>query len=296
MNKYLFFLLIFICFCSAAHAENSLSEKNSKSFIVRSDIDTSALKPTLLQLIKSHGYKYRKNTGKLFEMYFDSPELNLLNKNQSLRYQAREYTSKKNKIKYHEEIQLLTKSNGQIVYPVKHYKRAKEYEGKHLLIGMIKRKVRSKFTNDLKVNGINYPLRLRTVFSVSKILDAYEIFDNNLPVGTIVVTDFETSSQKNKIYFSEVKVIPSSLTGNFDKLEFIYSDLKKQYETPLDIKNNETKSEYSKIFQNMEEQVRFFHFRLKHPYAVYLLYSAFIVLIGLALVKLLFWNRFLTSK
>ena len=133
-------------------------------------------------------------------------------------------------------------------------------------------------------------------FSASKILHTYAIFDDNVQIGSIVVADIETSSQKNKIHFSEVKAIPVNPAENFEKLDLIYSDLVGLYDIQQDVKKNKIDDDYLKIFKKMEEQIRFFHFRLEYPYVIYILYSAFIVLIGLILIKCLFWNRFFTSK
>lgn len=103
-------------------------------------------------------------------VFFDTPELLLLENDAYILYSKREYISKKGKLKYLEEIKLRYKKIDKI-FQVKHYKNSKTIEGKHSLISLVKRKEREEFIVVLKSFKIKKPMRMKQVFSVFKTIN-----------------------------------------------------------------------------------------------------------------------------
>jgi len=104
---------------------------------------------------------------KTLTIYFDTPELALLKNHSSIKYQTKEYTSKKGKLKYKESIIYSYDKNKTQTFKVKHYNTVKSPEEKHPLLALVKRKDRPLLISTLKQNGITYPLKLKYIFKTS---------------------------------------------------------------------------------------------------------------------------------
>jgi len=112
--------------------------------------------------------------GNILEVYFDTPKLYLLDNNLTLKYKVEEYTSKKNKLKYKENIIFIDKNQKLYNFKVKHYKTVKSIEEKHPLLSLVKRRDRKTFISLLKNNGIVYPMKLKYVLKVSNIASSLD--------------------------------------------------------------------------------------------------------------------------
>jgi len=284
-----FILIAAFCICFVTLAEKGRTSENPKRCLISSHIEPSEFESNLTGLIKSHGYTYQKKIQRKFEIYFDTPEFLFRQKQHCLTYQVDEYVSKKNKLKYHEEIKFYTEK-GKVVYPVKHYNRAQSYEGKHPFLGMVKKKDRQRLINDLKAAGVLYPMRLKMTFNVSKIIHSYAIFEKDTPIGTVILEIVESAAQKDTVLFSDILV-------DLTKSDPIYHELKNQYKGVLVINTpNNTTNGYATLFELMEEQVRFLSFKLKYPWMIHYLYAALIIVVGLIVIKILFWNRVFVTR
>lgn len=103
-------------------------------------------------------------------IYFDTPDLYLLNNDKVLRYEAKQDTSKK-KTKYIEYIIYDSKTQKQVKFDVKHYDSVKYIQDKHPILSLIKRDQRASFDAILKKEGIKYPAKLKYIFDVTSSID-----------------------------------------------------------------------------------------------------------------------------
>ncbi len=114
------------------------------------------------------------------EVYFDTPNLDLLENNSLLKYKAVKYLSKKKqKIKYNESIIYISKSQKKHIFSVKHYNNVKFIEEKHSLLALIKRKDRKLFSTLVKNDGIKYPMKLKYIFEVTRNSKDKFLVENN---------------------------------------------------------------------------------------------------------------------
>jgi len=164
-----------------------------------------------IQLLFANDIKLDSN--KSLIIYFDTPNLYLLENNLTLNYQAKKYISKKNKIKYKESITYISKSQEKHIFKVKHYNNVKFIEEKHPLISLIKRKDREVFLNTLKKDGIKYPLKLKYVFEIYQKLNVENsryrvLFDKRKIVEPFFNIKFQYPFLVNLLY-----AISSALIG-----------------------------------------------------------------------------------
>lgn len=301
--KGLYIFISVFCVCFTALLGNSRAGERIDEINILFHVEPSELESNLIYLIQTNGYTYKKNSRRQLEMYFDTPELFFLKNKFCLKYQAKEYLSKKNNKKYNEKIEFYTE-NDQFIYPVKHYKRAKSPEDKHPFLGMVKRKDRQTLIKGLQIAGVKYPLRLKKIFTVSKLINSYSIFNKNEQIGTITLGHVESTTQKNRVPFNEIRVDINRDKGNYERktasdLYVIYYKLENLYDNTLsgiEFYGNNGKNDYPIIFQLLKEKIPFFHFELKYPSIIHFVYSALTTLIGLIIIKILFWNRFFSAS
>ncbi|MEA2100031.1 MAG: hypothetical protein U9P72_07870 [Campylobacterota bacterium] len=149
---------------------------------------------------------------KTLEIYFDTPELFLLKNNSSIKYQAVEYTSKKNKVKYRENIIYTYDTNKTKTFPVKHYNSVKSIEEKHPLLALIKRKDREMFIKSLQDNGINYPMKLKYILKTTDSDTSYkQLFKKQIKEDNLFSVKFEYPYLVNLSYAMMMAIVGLSL-------------------------------------------------------------------------------------
>lgn len=259
----------------------TLLSAKAELFII--DKEYSSAKKTLENYLTTSGYSFQETDHKIFKIYFDTPELKYLKQNGFICYQALQYLSrKKNKIKYKETIAYTKDSNVTSIFSVKHYNNIKTFEGKHPLLTLVKRKERKYFMDQLKVDGMKYPMRLKEIVQVSKISHHYEIFLHTKKVGNISLN----------------KILSSSLDRETEFL-ILETDMEKHQSVRdtfnIDNQNNLT-TEYSLAFKEMQKNINLFSFTLRYPYLVNLFYAIFFALLGVLTIFLLYRKRLLASN
>jgi len=268
------FLLVFLT--DIAFAEK-LCVVNENSKIVLEDIEN---------FIKENGLTSSKNITRQFNIYFDTPELHLLNSDLSLNYVGEGYKSKKNKQKFHEKI-ALNISNITNFYSVKHYNNIKGFEEKHPLLVLVKRKERPKFLSDLKGLGVKYPMRLKEIFKASDIISSIKMEYMGETIGFANVHEILLSGQDQELVRA---VIGFNIDNElFTKIPEIKKDVILEYINDKVGCNDNIL--YKNLFLQMDGEVSYFRALLKYPYLMNLIYSIILTLIGLVIVKVLFWNR-----
>lgn len=127
-------------------------------------MDTKFLLIIFLLVVQIFASDSKVNKNDVLEIYFDTPDLYLLKNDLILKYQAKEYISKKkNKIKYYESIIYISKSKEKHTFKAKHYNSVKSIEEKHPLLSLVKRADRKLFMDLLHKDGIEYPMKLKYV-------------------------------------------------------------------------------------------------------------------------------------
>jgi hypothetical protein len=245
---------------SSPFREFYVSEKNS-----------SSIDKKIRAFAHEHNYTLALKKENSIEVYFDTPELTLSTKNQSLKYQLKSETSapnQKKKKSYQESILYRNKDNTLLTYPIKHYHTIKSAQEKHPLLSLIKRADREEFLKKLKENGILHPLTLRYVVKISKLTESYALID----------------SKKHKIFILVHKINLESfnIKKNFTTIE-MDSPLKR-LKRKLNITEKYTNS-YDFYLKRLKKDNFYFGLKIKYPYLFRLLNALFnTVFISLFLV------------
>ncbi len=251
---------------------SNLSANDKSFFIIKKDsIET---KKIIEKYLIDSNYEVKEMDGRVFEIYFDLPELTYLKQGGYIKYKAIEYLSKKKQNKkYIESIEYSFDGNITYSYPVKHYNSVKSFEEKHPLLSLVKRKDREIFLNRLHADGLKYPMRLKNIVQVSKLVHTIEIYSDSISQGSIKVNKIKSSVLENHTIFSLLEI---NLNSTLFKKE-------------IDINLN---NEYSIVYKEMSERIQFFSWVLKYPYIINLLYAIGFGMIGILVVlTLLRWKR-----
>lgn len=240
------------------------------------------------QFSAAKSYNFTDTTNKYFAIYYDTPELKLNKEYRYLRYQAREYFSRKQKRKYEENITYLSKNQQQRIISVKHYNRVKSLEGKHPLLSLIKRNERSTFIDVLDNDGIPYPMRLKQIFQVAKIVNTYELLKHDEKVATINLAQLRVSAFNQDTEFSILTLIMSEATSG--------TALQNELVAALGLENALSyPTEYTAVYTKMQQTVKFFPWIFQYPYLVNLLYALGLGLLGGFIIWSLFRKRLKNS-
>ncbi len=268
---------LFIFFLIAASSANAASHHlfiAEKSF---SDVTKS-----IEIYLSTKNYSIKETNDKVFEIYFDLPELSYLKKNGYIRYKAVQYHSKKkNKKKYRENIEYSPDGNRTYTFPVKHYNSVKTFEEKHPLLHLIKRKERQHFIDRLKQNGVKYPMRLKEILQVSKLVHTFELYSDTHTAGSIYISKVRASAFGNDTKFIMLEIDTQNSQRVMDDLHDLLG---------IRDKNN-THNEYVIAYEEMKKHVGLFYWIVRYPYLINLLYGAGFGLIGLMIIFFMFGKR-----
>ena len=241
----------------------------------------------------SDRYQLSQRRGRVFEIYYDLPELIFLKNNGMVFYQAEEYLSKKKKKKkYHEKILYNPGSTESSIFKVKHYTKIQTQEGKHPLFSLVKRRQRAEFFKRLHQDGVKFPLRLKAIFQVSWNTHDFTVFSREKKLLLIRNSVLKGIRSKSEITFGLVRVdINKELFAELEEpqknsIRDLLIRLKK-IGKPL----SHDEVDYKIIFQQMEKKIMFFHLQLRYPSIANFLYACVIGLVGGILIIFLFWER-----
>jgi len=250
------------------------------------------------------GFEVEFKSERWFSIYFDTPELTFLNQNQQLKYQAKEDIRKKKvkkeyikkeKVKFDESIDYL--KNKQIqTYKAKHYKNSISIEEKHPLLGLVKRTERKAFIEQLQSDGITNPMRIKYIFQSSKNIHRYTLYNEENLLFSIEINYIETTLIKAKLAFLFVKFeFDTAKINNLNEHEVIELEkiVKKINDSMPELaeKVSIETTEYKFIFNKMKDDIMLFSLNLKYPIIIKMLYTLLYILLGLLVLKTLFWKR-----
>ncbi len=269
---YFIFLLMAACSANAVTPHLFVVEK---SF--------TEVQKGIKEYLSTTNYTVKERDDKIFEIYFDLPELSYLKQNGYIRYKAVQYlTKKKQKKKYIENIEYSLDGNSTYSFPVKHYNSVKTFEEKHPLLRLAKRKERQSFLDKLKQDGVEYPMRLKEIVQVSKLVHTFELSTRASKAGSIRINKIKASALNSETEFLMLEIDLKSNPTLINDLSIILG---------IQDKNN-VDNEYAITFKQMKKNVSLFYWILRYPYLVNLLYGISYGFFGLLIVFFLFKKRF----
>ncbi len=284
-TRWFLFVSIFLLMTNYVWA----SEKNNfqeKSFELT--VDITSIQKIIESSFQGSRYQFKKSSARSAGVYFDTPELSLLRQSGYLRIDAVEYQSKKGKTKFHETIQYSRLGKTEYNLEVKHYNRVKSFEGKHPLLGLVKRKERSGFLEVLNTDGFIHPLRFKQIAKLTRISYIYKISLNGIHVVNISVHEIKTAALNQESTFNIISLRSNgSQKGNesFKKLSAVLlKALKIQKDDIFD-------NEYSVLHHQLKIKTPYFDWLLCYPFLINLLYSLFIGLFGLIFICLVLQRK-----
>ena len=255
----------------------SICEINTEYVTVQEDME---------RFFSANGFDVSRERSREFKIYFDTPELLLLNSGYSLRFLGAGYHSKKLKQKFLEFIELFSGQNRGDRFAVKHYKNVESLEGKHPLLFLVKRKERVNFSEKIQGLGVTYPLRLKEIFQVSTIIHKTSIGYAGSIVGFIAEHEMIVRS-----HHEEIPLTLLEFKLNHELIGRLSTDHRQMILQYADSVRCDTNTEYHFLFSRMNDEVRYFQLRLAHPYFMNLLYVCSLALIGICILKIIFWKR-----
>ena len=281
------FLLILATLGTNCAAVANNSPSGLSSYLVSGDIST------LNQAVESSALSsetiLNKSIVRSAGVYFDTPEFQLLENGAFLRFDAIEYLSKKkNKSKFQETVHYSSKRHPNYKMGVKHYNSVKTFEGKHPLLGVIKRKERSAFLAALESDGIPQPLRLKELSKLSRVSSVYKLSAEDIDLGELVVSEIRLEAFGRQIDFNMINIqLTAGQLSDPHVISFSSSLLK-----ALSVSNDKAfDNEYELVYSQLESQVLFFKWLLKYPFLVNLFYSIAIGFLGALVIWWVYKTR-----
>lgn len=260
----------------------------------RQDKTTESLRAVLEQYISPNSNKHIRIEASLVKEYlifFDTPELALLKKNANLVYHASAdltvKKTKRNKIK-----KVLTYQYQQTYdIPTKQYDKVKNIMDKHPLFFLVKRRARRDLEQQLKTDGIAQPLRIKTVFSSAKNTQKVQLYDTNKKTLTLSLASYAIEVFNFNLHFSMLTVVPALNKQDNKQFRKLTTQLQQHYKNTRKVTGEE--SEYQIIYAYLQSKIGYIDYLIKYPEYVKLIMALLMAGIGLIIIKLLFWRRFL---
>lgn len=277
-----------LMFCSInCWATESVSDSKERVFVVKQGI--SAIEDSIKRELLNTKFSISQSTSRSAGVYFDSPELVLLDRGAYLRFEALEYRSKKKKkTKFHKTVQYSTANKPFYQFDVKHYKSVKTFEGKHPLIGLVKRKQRPDFMRVLESDGFKYPLRLKEIAKVTRASNVFKVSLDGVNFVTVTVNKIRSIVFDKVVEFDTVSIKGDKANYNDEYA----AEILKLLEGVLNVDGLDTyNNEYSALYDQLENNIDFFKWLLKYPFLVNLVYSLLVGIVGVLFIWLMFMLR-----
>lgn len=252
-----------------------------------------------LQNIPDISVETSEDTQQQFEIYYDTPEFHYSNKSGFIRFQATPYLSKKQNLKYTETIQHTDNAGVLLSYGVKHYNNVKDPQEKHSLLGMVRRNARGLFVERLKLDGVEYPMRLKPIFKIAKSSQSMLLRSNdnsaiNLTITKLQAIDSDTSLSLVQLWqesAGEENNLAINSASASQAIRFIHS-----LETLTSLSKVAYENEYKLMLDTIIKADDTFLFKFKYPALSRLGNAIFISLFGLAILLILFIRRGTSSN
>jgi len=278
-------LMTLFLVCAVFISEIALSNEGLKHKLFLLETSTSELKKDIESVLLENEFQISKKSEQIFEIYYDTSDLHYYD-NGYVRYQGVQYfTKRKKKEKYHESMQHYLSSGINNSYSVKHYNNVKSFEGKHPLLGLVKRKERVGFIAEIKAGGIKHPMRLKPIFQVGKTIYNYALSYENKEFMNLEVQDIEVDNLDYGMNLSILKIKSDEvIISQFDKkgreqVDQFLQRLSEGYSANAEIEN-----EYKTLVDYIKTNNKYFYFNFKYPVFLKILYSLVIVFIGFVIL------------
>ena len=250
--------------------------------------EVESLRKAARSSIRNSGFKEKKAISRSAGVYFDTPEFGLLDKGSYLRFDAQEYRAKKNKMKFHELVQYSSKNYPDYPLGVKHYKSVKSFEGKHPLLGLVKRKERGAFLEALEKDGFDKPLRLKEIAKLSRVSNLYQMSIGDIDYGAVVIHAVRAMAFDREIEFNVLELQLNSSQNSDKRLIGFVERLSQE----LGLKAEDAfENEYALVHSQLNKNILLFNWIFQFPFIVTLSYVLTWGLVGFVIVWLGFRIR-----
>jgi len=236
----------------------------------------------------------------LYDKYYDVPELRLLKSNAQV-YQRtilNDYktTRKGKQKKTNDYIYFIDSKHNSYAYKTKNYNKAKDFWGKHPLLGSVKRSDRKIFSKNLRAVDVNAPLRLKNILNIRSVGKRLVLTNKNKENIVVEILYHSVDSLESIVNYSSIrfypKDIPDSIDINTKIKDYIEEDQKNNNLLPAMIYNE---SEYKHAYVKLLGEVYFWEYRITYPVLVKLVYSIISFVIGISIIVLLFRKRMISK-
>ena len=283
----LFICTIFIVSMNIVSAENKPNVFN-KVYVVQNDAHLNAIQKKFLEVFKNSEVSTQKTIMRSGSIYFDTPELGLLNNDRQLRIQLNEYFSKKRKSKYHKNIEYLNNNSLLLSLKAKHYKSVKTLEGKHPLMRVIKRKERAFFTDFLRKDNFDEILRLKEVARLVRVSSIYQLNTKEHHIASISFDEIKLSAFGDEVSFFSINPKVEEVGVDVRYLDAISKSLL----LALDSENVEVfNGEYEALHNQLKNKINNFDLLFQFPFLMRLLYPFIIGCISVFGIWIIFRIR-----
>ncbi len=294
-------MLVFSClFTSPVDAETNTSDVY---YLIPKD-KTASIIEKLALLLNDFEIKHRdslkviRDNERRYKIFFDTPDLFIHKNNAALFYEATEYftpTSKRRKFRETVIYRGIDQTRHQ--YTVQHYNKVISPLEKHPLLSLIKRGERNSFFEQVRRDGLKFPMRTKAIFQLAENNIAYNIFNKDEKLLCILrLAQAEAKVGGQDKFFSIFSFERSDITDTLSLGESPWrsallnelGELMKDDFGPIEYKGT-NKSEYRVIFTYLENNIKFFHLYLQYPAllkTIYLLMAGFLTWIVVKQIKL----------
>ncbi len=254
--------------------------------------DVSLIQQPLDILSSDKNYTIKHTSTREFQIYFDTPDFKLRNNNAYLVYQAKEYISQAKKKKKISRI-IRYKYNSLSDIASRNYNRVKDIYDKHQLFFLVKRDVRKGFLEQLQKDGIKIPLIIKHMFSTAKNTETYTISYKKQKMFTIEQTYYISHVENMQFVFTSLFFKEEQALDENKKIRNSLQTLKKSIaeKVPQAHLINNSDNEYLFIYEQIKAQMRSIDYFLQYRDLYNFIMAILISIIGLAIIKLLFWKR-----
>ncbi len=299
MKSILVVIIIAICTFLGASQE---ARAKANCIVIGPETSLKELEEALSADSRFSEYLFVTEVQRTLEIYYDTPNLLLLNDNRFIRFQSREklgqvkqisinheeFTFRK-KSKYSRDAQIMAKDGTLMVASLRQYRNASSQVGKHPLLGMIKRDDQEAALTFLKENGLPFPLALKGMMHVSNTdlyIGVYGKDDKKLRGVINLIASYDTESGDH--------IMTSCLfDDDITSINTMMKELEKQFGAQSGVNaQGEVITTYGLLYRQMAKADRFFDYRMRYPSVFNLGQASILFLCGLGLIGIMFGKRF----
>ncbi len=251
------------------------------------------------------------------EAYFDTPDLALLRADHAVRYSIRAYNNDIRPGIKNEIVEILMSDidgygldlarisnfgiilDDSIQFKVVHYNVTMSPDGKHRLLGIVKRAARPVFKDVLKKIGIENPFYLINVMNVGSRRAGFKIIHKDIPIGRIYLEEVAAEKFGIESLFCVLNFVPGAVLGSVltsDEKDRIESAIADDLHKNLPAFHRAEKTGYQLVFNQLDNHFPFLKLLLRYPLLKKCGEVVLLSLSGLVVLVLFFYKRLFKVK